>query len=744
MANLISSRVVAFETPPGPATIEGVPTNIAGFVGVTRWGPVNVSTRVHSFDEFRDVFGGYTLDSELPQTVIGFFTGGGTECEIIRTVHVTDVTDPASKTSVAATLDLNTAATAPTAAILTGSIVGPWSFSPGDDLSIDVDGGGAALATFDATAGDRTSGNTEDFVLADLQTLDISVDGAPAQTVTFLNAEFANILLAKAQEVANVINAKATGLFAADVAGAVIVTSDRKGTGSSIEITGGTAAGAFAFPGGAGSGTGDVSDISAVTDAEIKAVVEADIAGLTVSVTGGGLIQITSNSTGLTSTLQVAVGAVQIALGLSTATVSGTDGTPLPTITVDGLYDGSRANAFQIRIASASNGDALLFNLSIVEDGIQNPAEIFPNLSLESTSVRFVETIVNDTLVGSKLVTVTYLEPSTPTPRPDDGLFGPLTGGDDGLVGLVDADFIGGKSLANGTTGLRSFDRTDVSMFAIPGRATSIAHNGMITYADEVREGLLFAQLDLPPALEPDGVVTYMTTTAALTGLSTFGAADWPRLLINNPEPSIFGNGATLEIPNSGSVLGRYSQTDLASAGGIYEFSAGPNVNGTLSGVVGLANDVVLDREARDIIVPAQVNPINGTLGSGGAVTSVYIDGTRTLKEDADFERIATRRGLNFIKASIVVGVDPFRHQANTRQLRQKIGGVIDQFLREQMGVGAFASNEPVTAFSIDVSDNLNTSEVQASKRILVKIKLAMNEPADFIILEFGPLAVTS
>jgi hypothetical protein len=742
MASLLSSRVVIREPNPGPVPIDTVPTNIGAFVGVTEWGPVNEATRIRSFDEFQRIFGRYVTDSELPQAVLAFFLTGGTVCDIVRTVHVTDVTDPATKTSVAATLDLNTAASAPTAATLTGTGVETFSFNPGDTISIGVDGGGAAVATFDATAGFRTSGNSETYALVDSQDILVSVDGAGAQTITFLTAEFAAIGTATAQEVVNVINAKITGASASVAAGpAVTITSDTKGTGSSIEITGGTAAAAFAFPAGAGSGTGDVADISAVTGAEVESVIEADIAGLDVIVTGGGQIRIDSLTTGPTSSLQVAAGAIQIELGLVTATVTGTSGAPVATLQIDGRYDGSRGNDLQIVISAASNGDIDKFDLSVSELGIISSSEIFPNLSLDSLNSRYVETIVNNAVTGSALITVTDLAPAVPDPLPDTGTFGPLTGGDDGLVGLVDADFLGGKSLANGTTGLRSLDTSDAAMLSIPGRASSTVHNGMVDYVENTREGSLFAVLDLPPALEPDGVVTYIRTTAALEELTTYACTFWPRITIDNPDSSFFGTDSTVEVPNSGAVIGRFAKTDDAKPGGVYDYSGGPNnANGTLTGIRGVANTVVFDREARDMIYPIGVNPINAVLGAGGAVESVYLDGTKTLKEEADFERIAKRRGVILIEQSIARGLDPFRHQPNTRALRKTVENVMIQFLQSQLLLGAFVSNVPAEAYQVDVSDAINTPEVIDQKILIAKVRLAMKNPIDFIILEFGPL----
>ena len=85
-------------------------------------------------------------------------------------------------------------------------------------------------------------------MLADLQTLTVSVDGASDLTITFDTANFFDIALATALEVAAEMNLDLVGATAtADTTtNEVILTSD--GSASKIEVTGGTAAAALAFP----------------------------------------------------------------------------------------------------------------------------------------------------------------------------------------------------------------------------------------------------------------------------------------------------------------------------------------------------------------------------------------------------------------------------------------------------------------------------------------------------------------
>lgn len=84
------------------------------------------------------------------------------------------------------------------------------------------------------------SANAEPFDLRPFDDLVISIDGGDAQTVTFLEADFASITAATAQEVIDAIEAKVTGL-SGDDNGTIKIYSDTSGLGSSIQILGGTA-----------------------------------------------------------------------------------------------------------------------------------------------------------------------------------------------------------------------------------------------------------------------------------------------------------------------------------------------------------------------------------------------------------------------------------------------------------------------------------------------------------------------
>ncbi len=728
---LLASKVVLQEEEPRIRNIQGVATAVTSVVGITERGPVGVSTLSTSFEEWSKIFGGFIADADLAIAVQGFYDNGGTQLYTVRTVHYTDINTPATKTSAKATINLLTGATAPSAGTVLGSNAAPFDLEPGDTLEIDIDGGGAATATFDAAAGFSTAANGETYALVDGQTLLVDVDGGSTQTVTFDTAEFVSIGAATAQEVVNVLNAELTGCSAAVIAGPnrPEITSDTRGTGSTVAVVGGTAAAAFGFVDTAG--TGDVVNIDAVTAAEIETVVEADVANCDVTIESGQIRLTSTLSTGPSSSVQVgASSTADDELGFDNATHSGSSGAAVNTLQVDGKWDGDYANDIRLVIADATSGEADRFNLEVEDNGVT--IERYPNLTMDDTLDDYVETVVNDPSTGSNLVAMTDLDAggagaSASVQRPTNGTFGPMAGGDSGLTGLADTDFIG---TAAGGTGLRAFDQTlGIRILCVPERATAAVQNAMITYAEVTRSMEMFCVLDPPEGLSATGIITYVQSTANLKQLSEFGAIYWPRIKVLNPSTAVFGSDEQVVVPPSLHIAGMYARTDGARPSGVFTPPAGEET-GILRGALGLETDEVLDEGKRDLVFPELINPITTFPGA-----PIHCDGARTLKSNGNFPTIGERRGVIFVEQSIKDFLRVFKHKNNTETLRNTIGRSITAFLIIQTRNEAFQSLNPAQAFFVDVSAALNPPSVVFARQLVIRIGLATNKPAEFIIL---------
>src|SRR5437667_11977410 len=68
-------------SPPGIAALR---TDVAGFVGIARSGPLHVPVPVQSWRQFQAYFGDFTGAGYLAYAVRAFFENGGQRCWVVR------------------------------------------------------------------------------------------------------------------------------------------------------------------------------------------------------------------------------------------------------------------------------------------------------------------------------------------------------------------------------------------------------------------------------------------------------------------------------------------------------------------------------------------------------------------------------------------------------------------------------------------------------------------------------------
>jgi len=234
-------------------------------------------------------------------------------------------------------------ATSPTAAAKVGA-VGPYNLNTGDSFSVKVNGAGAVAVAFTGTKATRVGGAVFPIVATTGgENCTIVIDGN-SYVVT------AGAGLTLALEIANLINGVISGGSAVETGGGtgVDIKSDSAGTGSSVQIIAGSPnlATLIGHTAGTTAGTGNVANIDAVLNTEVKAAVElATTADVTANIDGS--FTITSPTTGVLSELDFTVGLT--ALGITVETINGTDGFgggqtadyyTVPQSSILGLFDG--------------------------------------------------------------------------------------------------------------------------------------------------------------------------------------------------------------------------------------------------------------------------------------------------------------------------------------------------------------------------------------------------------------------
>jgi hypothetical protein len=721
---LLASKIVTREEEPSLRAIPATKTAVIAAIGVSEKGPIGVPTLCQSWEDYVKTFGGFITVGDLPLAVWGIYRQDpGAWVYVTRTVHYTDLITPIH-TAAAASVTINGSTVVASAGAITGTAQAPINLFPGAflDIHVDEDGGGPEQVVWDAAQAVR-AGSGLSITDIDTETLIVSIDGGENQTCTFTATHVGDPDGAAAE-----INAQLVGCSAVVNTGEIDLASDTFGTDSSVEVVGGTAIAELGHSTGTTTeATSDVANINAVTLAEIQARIAFDIVTATVTVTqeGTGEITITSDTTGASSSVQIEASSdADAAFGFDNTLHSGSASSSVASLTVSGLYEGTYLESLRPTVEAASNGDATYFNLLLkTAEGVT--LETFPNCqSADDAADDFVEAVV--AAVTSQRIAVTDLGSGV---RPDDGSYTP-TGGDDGLTSLDANDFLG--DIAGGT-GIHAFDTIEeITILVAPAQWGAALHNGLVTYCEVDRDGLVFPVLATPPSMTQTEIVTYVVTTATLKNSSEHGAIYWPEIKVTNPNKTIYGTADTVTVDPSAWVAGVMSRVDDAREGGIYDPPAGIE-RGKIVSLLGFENDNVLREPVRDLIYPERINPISALKNHGR-----FIDGLYTLKGTSNFPTIAERRGVSYIQRSVKDGTQFARHSNNDESLRARVFRTVFNFLRNQMKLGAFRTKDPATAFFVDVSDALNPPSEQFLLKLNGRIGLATQKPAEFVVWAFA------
>ena len=225
-----------------------------------------------------------------------------------------------------------------------------FAITNGQTITAKVDQGAAQTATVNGAVASVTSSNDQTYVLVNGMTLEVSIDGGEAQTATFETADFVDIGAATAAEVAAVLETDILGATSTDASNYVKIASDTVGLSSSVQIVGGTANAILGFSTDEATGTGDAQDLSAVTAAELAAVLNTDIAGAIASVTEDDKVLFQSDTYGSASFIEVTGGTANTAVGFPTTADQGEGGASI-------VMSNKTASGFKVN--GPATGDAV-------------------------------------------------------------------------------------------------------------------------------------------------------------------------------------------------------------------------------------------------------------------------------------------------------------------------------------------------------------------------------------------------
>lgn len=121
--------------------------------------------------------------------------------------------------------------------------------------------------------------------------------------------------------------------------------------------------------------------------------------------------------------------------------------------------------------------------------------------------------------------------------------------------------------------------------------------------------------------------------------------------------------------------------------------------------------------------------------------TDLVVWGAKTLSQRNEMRYVKTRRLLNFIEASIQFSLSIFCFSPNDANTWKTAARMVEDFLTSQWREGVLAGSAPDQAFRVTCGlGSTMTADDILSGRLVLTVAVAVQEPAEFIVLTFTTL----
>jgi phage tail sheath protein FI len=204
---------------------------------------------------------------------------------------------------------------------------------------------------------------------------------------------------------------------------------------------------------------------------------------------------------------------------------------------------------------------------------------------------------------------------------------------------------------------------------------------------------------------------------------SDFGALYAPWVLA--PDPLLTDRTGLRAVPPSGHVAGFVAQTD--NRWGVHRAPA----NGQLDWIQGTT--LAIDDATHGVLNPDHVNAIRTFPGRG-----IRIFGARTLSSDPDWRFVNVRRLLLMLEKAIRIGTQWVVFEPNNRLTRAKVHLALTSLLLETWRRGALAGRTAQEAFYVNCGETENPPYARDRGMLVAEIGVAPAKPFEFIVVRVG------
>lgn len=413
---------------------------------------------------------------------------------------------------------------------------------------------------------------------------------------------------------------------------------------------------------------------------------------------------------------------VQRAIGADAGTVASfdvTDGDAATAFTVEARSVGTAGNNLSIALVVV---DAVndVFTLVVYKDDVEVERFQYLTMTGDVPGTRRADAAVNDPYSGSTLVrltgfvttvvpaeitTATALENGTDPALPDSADYPSIT---QDAVSKIEGPII--VNLVGYTT-----DVNDTEAYVAPGTVSSTS------FPD--RGDVFIINDSVPPRTygqTPTQYKTQINSVLSQYSGDSYVASFTPWIIVPNPKQA----GATITIPPGGAVAGVMSRID--STIGVFRAPAG--LVAAVTNAVGVDTKFT-DSELGDLNA-ANINVIRPVAGAG-----VSIMGARTRKVYGADRYISARRTLIYIKESMRRSTQFALFENNDQRLWTQLRMTAERLLRPLWEAGGLRGANAAEAYFIKCDATINTPAVIASGEVRMELGVALEYPAEFIVI---------
>lgn len=381
--------------------------------------------------------------------------------------------------------------------------------------------------------------------------------------------------------------------------------------------------------------------------------------------------------------------------------------------------------------------------------------ERIPYLSLNAADLRYAPNVVSSNLItvadGTPSNTSSTRTPAftstwaTASTNATSGTNGSFSWNSNGTTELIRAIRVGSTAVTTstlaGTAGsegatapvlgtdiLPKFDAVSGQLiFNYPNVVGSTSVQSLLTYA--ATRGDSFVIVD--PGSAPTGTTTVVQATTAFDAVTAnlnYGAAYYPNINILDPASSVVGKTRT--TAPGGSIAAIYCTTD--NNRGPFKSPAGID-----SLITNAAPTYSLSNDDFNMVNGAQknINIIRQIPGSGTCVM-----GARTIASTYSDKYIAVRRALNFIEFNLRANTQFAVFEPNDQNLWADVNAVVSGFLNDFWLAGGLAGTTAADAYYVKCDATINTSAVINAGELRIEVGVALQRPAEFVIIKIGQI----